>query len=158
MTPPYRTLTGVTAGLILLLDLGTKIWVRSSLPLYSSHPLTSFFSLTHVHNTGAAFGLFPQSNLFFIFSTLAILGGLLFSHRSLTGTSKLCAIALGAVWGGALGNLWDRLARGFVTDFLDVYWSHWHWPAFNVADSAICLGVMGLMLIGLGRPSVSRPL
>ena len=102
--------------------------------------------LTHVQNTGAAFGLFPQSNGVFVGLTLAILGLLLKMHRELAAQGILARLGLALVWGGALGNLGDRLRRGAVTDFLDVYWKGWHWPAFNVADSAITVGVSFLLI------------
>jgi signal peptidase II len=131
---------------ILLLDQASKISVEKFLPLGQTVPLLPFFALTHVQNTGAAFGLFPRSNWIFVGLTLAILGLLLKMHRELAAQGALARLGLALVWGGALGNLADRLRRGAVTDFLDVYWKGWHWPAFNVADSAITVGVSLLLI------------
>ncbi|MBL0058624.1 MAG: signal peptidase II [Elusimicrobia bacterium] len=141
----FRPWGAVLLG-ILLLDQASKILVEKLLPLGQSVTLLPFFALTHVQNTGAAFGLFPQSNGVFVGLTLAILGLLLKMHRELAAQGILARLGLALVWGGALGNLGDRLRRGAVTDFLDVYWKGWHWPAFNVADSAITVGVSFLLI------------
>jgi signal peptidase II len=115
------------------------------------------FKLTYVHNTGAAFSFLSEAGgwqrWFFAGLALAISVIIAVWLARLKKHETLLAVALALVLGGAVGNLIDRLAYGYVIDFLDVYYDTWHWPAFNIADSAITLGVM-LMLaetFGLGR-------
>ena len=123
----------------------------ASLPAYTPvdwiPQLASLFSFTFVKNTGVAFGLFPQlGGLFTILSALVIVGILVF-HRAIAGTDLWVYGGLGLVTGGALGNLIDRLMRGFVVDFIDVnFWPLREWPVFNFADSAIVIGVAVLLL------------
>jgi len=141
----------------LLLDQASKLRVDSSMQLYESIPLLPYFNLTYVHNTGAAFSLLNDAGGWqrWLFAGLAIvmssiIGVWLYrlkSHETLLG------VALAMVLGGAVGNLIDRVAYGYVIDFFDVYYQSWHWPVFNVADSAIDIGV-GLMILdsfGVGR-------
>lgn len=135
-----------TVFLILFLDQTSKIVVEKLLPLGRSVSVFPFFALTHVQNTGAAFGLFAQSNKLFIGLTVVILALLVKMHKELTTQGAWARAGISFVWGGAIGNLVDRLRNGAVTDFLDVYWKAWHWPAFNVADSAITIGVSLLLL------------
>jgi signal peptidase II len=129
-------------------DQATKFWVVDVIPLGQSLPLGALLSLTHVKNTGAAFGFMPNGNGFFVVATFLVLGFLIFSHRRLSAQGRLPRWGLALLWGGALGNLVDRLCLGHVTDFLDVHWRHWHWYTFNVADSAITLAVVFLLLDG----------
>jgi len=101
--------------------------------------------LTHVRNTGTAFGLFADQG--FLLSVVAIVGlvAILLFYRNVSRVSSLGIMALGLVFGGAAGNLTDRLRMGYVTDFIDVrLYGNFHWPAFNVADSAISLGAICL--------------
>jgi signal peptidase II len=138
-------------ALILLLDQSTKIWVRSTLRVGQVIPVigTDFFRLTHVENTGIAFGISAGgSTLLSIFSILAsifIIGILLYSRNKPSEQFPLMMqIALALILGGALGNLVDRLLFGRVTDFLDFDFPDWimsRWPVFNVADSAVTIGV-----------------
>lgn len=116
-----------------------------------------YFNLTYVHNTGAAFSFLSEAGgwqrWFFAVLALVISAVLSVWLARLQKHETLLALALSLVLGGAIGNLIDRLAYGYVIDFLDVYYDTWHWPAFNIADSAITLGVM-LMLaesFGLGK-------
>ena len=118
------------------------------MPLHHSIPIIgNLFNLTYIRNPGAAFGIFTDSHeifrIFFliIFSLLAI-GFILMMLRRLPGGEKVLIIALTFILGGAVGNLIDRAVRGEVIDFLDFYWSGYHWPAFNVADSFITVGVI----------------
>ena len=131
---------------IFFLDQGSKIRVEQFLPLGHSVPVWPFFALTHVQNTGAAFGILAQSNRLFIGLTVVILALLIKMHKELTEQGAWARTGIAFVWGGALGNLVDRIRNGAVTDFLDVYWKAWHWPAFNVADSAITVWVCLLLL------------
>jgi len=137
--------------LILLLDQITKIWVRSSLNLGEWHRVIGeqFFRLTHVENVGVAFGVQAGGATFLIVfnfvASLVLLYILLKSRReNSTKYPKLLQIALALILGGALGNLIDRLLFGHVTDFLDFDFPDFimqRWPVFNVADSAVTIGV-----------------
>jgi signal peptidase II len=131
---------------VLLLDRVTKRAVAQNLTLHDGiQVIPGFFRITHVENTGAAFGLFADSPsewkiaLLVLFSVLAlvIVSALLWkSSRALTSTG----IGLSLILGGALGNLWDRVMHGRVVDFLLFYVGQYQWPAFNIADSAIVIG------------------
>ncbi len=147
-----RRLYFLAALIVLLLDRLTKWLVSDRIQLHESIPvIPGFFRLTHVQNRGAAFGLFADSPsewkvaILVAFSLIALIvvSALLWrnSHAlSMTGT------ALALILGGAVGNLWDRVLAGHVVDFLDFYVGTYHWPAFNVADSAIVIGA--LLLVG----------
>jgi len=135
---------------VLAADQLSKWLVLRFIPLHFSKPLLPFFCLTHVRNTGAAFGVYPQGNIFFIVMTLLILVILMLYHRLLSGSFG-SALGLALVWAGALGNLVDRLFRGSVVDFLDFFVGTWHWYTFNVADSAISIGI-ALLLLDSFRP------
>ncbi|MBM4446610.1 MAG: signal peptidase II [Chloroflexi bacterium] len=137
----------IIAAFVVALDQTSKLWVRSHLELYQTVSITSFLSLTHVRNTGSAFGLF--ANQAFLLTLVAIAGlmTILLFYRYLSRSSILGISALGLVFGGAVGNLIDRLRFGYVTDFVDVrLWRDFHWPAFNVADSAITVGSIVLAI------------
>lgn len=143
--------------LAIVLDQVSKLVVDKSMQLYESIPLVPYFNLTYVHNTGAAFSFLSQAGGWqrWFFAALAVIISVVLSVwlARLQKHETLLALALSLVLGGAIGNLIDRLAYGYVIDFLDVYYNSWHWPAFNIADSAITLGV-ALMLaesIGLGK-------
>lgn len=134
----------LVAGVVAL-DQATKEAVRRTLTLESGRDVCSFFSIVHVQNTGAAFGLFPRSNLFFIGVSVLILALLAKLGRELSAQGPWARAGLPLIWAGAIGNLIDRLRHGAVVDFLDVHWRGWHWPAFNVADSAITVGIAFLV-------------
>lgn len=143
--------------LAVVLDQGSKLVVDSSMQLYQSIPILPFFKITYVHNTGAAFSFLSEAGGWqrWFFAGLALVISVIITVwlSRLQKHETLLAIALSLVLGGAVGNLIDRLAYGYVIDFLDVYYGTWHWPAFNIADSAITLGVV-LMLaesFGLGK-------
>jgi len=131
---------------VLSLDQASKILVEKFLPLGHSIFVLPIFALTHVQNTGAAFGVLAHSNRLFIGLTVIILALLVKMHKDLTAQGAWARVGIAFVWGGALGNMADRLRNGAVTDFLDVFWKTWHWPAFNVADSAITVGVCLLLI------------
>ena len=129
--------------LIVVADQFSKTWIRTNLPEGRSLFETGFLRITHVHNTGAAFGLFPDQSLALIVVALigitAILAYVLVIYRYFPlPDGMLGKLALGLVFGGTLGNLIDRLRFGYVIDFIDFGF----WPAFNVADSAITVGVI----------------
>jgi signal peptidase II len=130
-------LFGMAAVLVFGLDQLTKsLAVHYLLPTGSIH-LGSILRLTYVENRGAAFGVLQNQTLFFVVVGLVVVGGLAMSYRYLPGVSPLLSVCLGLQLGGALGNLVDRLRQGYVVDFVDLTW----WPVFNVADSAIVVGV-----------------
>lgn len=144
-----RTLAIVNL-IILPLDQATKLYVDARFLLHESVPvIPGLFQLTYVRNKGAAFGIFADSAVripFFITITLLALVGILWYLRQLHDRQRLTLFALSLVFAGALGNLIDRIRLGEVIDFLDVYWGRYHWPAFNVADSAITVGVTLLII------------
>lgn len=135
-----------TVGTVVILDQLSKAVVRFYLPLYQSVPVISgFFSLTHIENPGGAFGFLAgyQSSLqrlFFLIGTLAAVGVLIYLYKKIPATYSLLAAGLALIMGGAVGNLLDRIRFGKVTDFLDIFIGHLHWPAFNIADSAVTVG------------------
>ncbi len=138
-------------GIILALDQATKVLVSHTLALHESVPvIESFFHLTYERNTGAAFSLFAQTPTWFrqpfflITTSVAVVALILFLRRT-DGTNRLLVVAIAAVLGGAAGDLVDRMLYGEVTDFLLFHWRGYYWPAFNVADSCITLGVLGLL-------------
>jgi signal peptidase II len=147
---------------IVLLDQATKLLVDRTMSLHDSIPvIDNFFSLTYIRNTGAAFGIFADSHEFFrvtflVAFSLAAIGFILVMLRRLPASEKWLAVALAFILGGAVGNLIDRLIYGEVIDFLDFYWSGYHWPAFNVADSFITIGVL-VMLFRLATTKDADP-
>jgi len=133
------------ALLVIFTDQLSKFWVRSNIPLYQSLPETGFFRLTHLHNTGAIFGLFQGQSL--ILSIITIIGVCfllylaLFMYRQFPLLNTVLGkLSLGLILGGTVGNLIDRLSSGYVTDFIAIG----IWPPFNIADSA---GVVGAILL-----------
>jgi signal peptidase II len=139
---------------VILVDQFTKVLVLGYYQLGDSHPVTNFFNLVRVHNHGAAFSFLASSGGWqrWLFTGIGIGAAVLIVWllRSHPG-QKLFAFALASILGGALGNVIDRLLHGYVVDFLDFYWKNWHFPAFNLADSAITLGAICLILDELLR-------
>ncbi len=139
---------------ILLLDQWTKSLVVQKLPLYQRVELIQgFFNLTHVRNTGGAFGIFGGEkgglgSILFVVVSLIAIGAIVFLFLKIKENEKTLALSFSLILSGAIGNLIDRLRFGEVVDFLDFHLSTYHWPAFNVADSAICIGI-GLMALEL---------
>ena len=150
------------AGLMVVADQLTKLAIRREFELYDSTAIIpNLFSLTRIHNTGAAFGLLDGVDLPFKTALLAVvsvgaLAGLVMFAVSLPEIHRLARVGVALVVGGAAGNLIDRLWLGYVVDFVDVYWRGWHFWAFNVADSAISIGMALIILdqIGVGRHRV----
>ncbi len=132
--------------LVIVLDQWSKTAVENSFMLYERLPVTSFFNLTLAYNKGAAFSFLADAGgwqqFFFIGLAVLVCGYLIYFLRTLS--AGLIALPLGVamIIGGALGNVIDRLLYGHVIDFLDFYIHDWHWPVFNLADSAITLGVI----------------
>lgn len=157
MTPdsmPSSAATGATKGhyllaslAVLVLDQWTKWMVNVHLPEHFPHPvIPGFFNLTHVKNTGVAFGMFADSGREGGAWMLAVLGVLVLGFVALyfwrlPRDHKLLQTALALILGGAVGNLIDRIAAGEVTDFIDLYYGSYHWHTFNIADSAITIGI-----------------
>jgi signal peptidase II len=143
--------------IVIVLDQATKIAVNATMRLYESIPLIPFFNLTYVHNTGAAFSFLSEAGGWqrWFFAGLALVISIFIAIwlARLKKHETLLAISLALILGGAIGNLIDRLAYGYVIDFLDVYYQAWHWPAFNIADSAITIGVALMLLESLGLGS-----
>ena len=139
----------ILAIIILILDFSTKRWVESELIYGEQIFLTNFFNLVLVFNTGAAFSFLSNESGWqrWLFSGVAICAAIVITYLLKKHTSeKLFCISLSFILGGALGNLWDRLALGYVVDFIDIHYSVYHWPAFNVADSAIFIGALCLII------------
>ena len=137
------------AAAIVLADRLTKLWMLEAFAPGERLPVTGFFNLVLVFNKGAAFSFLAgasgwQTPVFAAISSIAAVVITVLILRN-PGNRMLCA-ALGLILGGALGNLWDRLLWGHVVDFLDFHAAGWHWPAFNVADSAISVGA-GLLIL-----------
>jgi signal peptidase II len=153
-----RVLYAAVSVFVVAADQLTKWMVRASLDLHEYRPLVSgLLSLSHVRNRGAAFGIgadaeLPYQALLFAALSLVALAAIVTYALRLPATSQLPQTALALVLGGALGNLIDRLRLGYVTDFIHVYWKHYQWPDFNVADSAISVGVALLLLDMLRSP------
>jgi signal peptidase II len=152
------------AAAVVILDQLTKAMVRPTLALHQSVELIpGFLDLTRVHNTGAAFGMlndidFPLKTLVLSLVALLALAGVAWYASSVPLTDRLARIGVAGVLGGAIGNLIDRARDGYVLDFVDAYYGTWHFWAFNVADAAITIGVIFMILdmLGLGRRSESR--
>lgn len=145
----------VIAFLILLADQVTKVAVRVHfLPGESVGVIDGLFSLTYVRNTGAAWGMFGGQNFLLSILSIVMLVLMVVFQKAVTGGDRRILYCLGLLAGGILGNLVDRLKLGYVTDFLDFYVATHHWPVFNIADSAICVGV-GLYMIFTLRPSAA---
>jgi signal peptidase II len=152
--------------LVALLDQAVKAVVRPRLGLFDSiDVIPGLFSLTRVHNTGAAFGLMNSLDFPFKTAVMALvqttaLVGLAAYAATLAAGQQLTRVGLSFVIGGAIGNLIDRVAAGYVLDFFDFYWRGWHFWAFNIADASITIGValMILDLLGAGRSRVSTTL
>jgi signal peptidase II len=153
-----------TAALVIALDQLTKVVVASRMRLHETIPLLDgFAALTYVRNTGAAFGLLAgravalRVPFFLVISALAVVL-LVWFLRSVPAERRWIIAACGGVAGGAIGNMIDRILLGEVIDFVDLSIGTYHWPAFNVADSAITIGVIVLCLDALRQPSPSRAL
>jgi len=150
------------AAVIVVADQVTKLLIRREFELYDTTAvIPNLFSLTRIHNTGAAFGLLDGVDLPFKTGLLAIVSvaalvGLVMFAVSLPEIHRLARVGVALVVGGAAGNLIDRVWLGYVVDFVDVYWGTWHFWAFNVADSAISVGMALIILdqIGVGRHRV----
>lgn len=138
----------IVAASVAAADLWTKYLVFQRLPQLDSLPISvikGFLRIVHSENRGGVFGLAQGSGFWLVFAICAALFVLWFAHRKDT-RGLWTQIALGLVLAGAVGNVYDRIALGYVRDFIDVFWNRHHWPAFNVADSGICVGASMLAI------------
>lgn len=145
----YLILLAVSA-LVIGIDQATKLYVNKVMDLHSSITVVqNFFNITYMRNKGAAFSFLSNFNYripFFILVSLVAIVVIISVIYKLRPDQKFAAISLSLILSGALGNLIDRVRLGEVIDFLDAHWYEHHWPAFNVADSAICVGVFLLAI------------
>lgn len=159
-----RGLELLTPPSVIVLDQVTKWLIRTRVPLHESVVvIPGFLDITHVRNTGAAFGFlnavdFPGKTIVIALVAVCALVAVAVYSRSIAGELLLPRLGLALIIGGAAGNLVDRLILGSVVDFVDAYWGGFHFWAFNVADSAISVGV-GLMILDMigTRSHASRP-
>jgi signal peptidase II len=149
----------VISAIVVALDLYTKYLIQQSFAYGDHLVITSFFDLVRYHNEGAAFSFLADAGgwqkLFFSAISvvaIAVISYLLYKHRN----EKLFCLGLALILGGAIGNLYDRLTLGYVVDFLFFHYQRFYWPAFNVADSAICVGVGLLLLDSFKKPAHSK--
>jgi signal peptidase II len=147
------------ALLLTLLDQLTKVLILGAFEHGQATPMTSFFNLVRVHNSGAAFSFLADASgwqrWFFTAIGVAATVFIVYLLRAHPGQRLFC-FALACILGGAVGNVIDRLLHGYVVDFLDFHWGGWHFPAFNLADSAITLGAICLILDELLRVRHSK--
>jgi len=138
--------------MVVALDQATKAWIVKTFTLFESREIIpGLFNLTYLTNSGAAFGFLNGQHgiwrqVFFVTTALVALLVMIIALRRLRGQSRAVSWAVALIAGGAAGNLIDRLRQGAVVDFLDFYYHAHHWPAFNLADSAITIGVTILIL------------
>ncbi len=141
-------LSGSIALVVVITDQITKSIIKANIPLYKSIPVVDeFFNITHVKNTGGAFGILSDMNsLFFIIaSSIALLIVIIYLIR-LPENNLWLITSLSLISGGAIGNMIDRVRFGEVIDFIDLFYDRFHWPAFNIADSSITVGVFILLI------------
>ena len=141
------------AALVVFADIETKQWASQGIELYRPQQVTDWLNLTLAHNYGAAFSFLSDAGgwqrwFFMVLASVVTLVLFVWLLRLPRGEWRT-GLALGFIIGGAIGNLIDRIQLGYVVDFIDVHYGGWHWPAFNVADSAITCGVILLLLDAL---------
>ncbi|GGF96000.1 MULTISPECIES: signal peptidase II [Cysteiniphilum] len=138
--------------IVIIIDLGTKYLASQNLTYGQPVEILPFFNLTLLHNYGAAFSFLSNANTTWqviLLSGIALIVAIviLIWLARLPKNKNLTACALALILGGALGNVYDRIIHGYVVDFLDFHINNYHWPAFNIADSAICIGAVILILM-----------
>lgn len=150
-------------GCLVVFDQVSKWVVFRQVKLYSSLVvLPGFFNITHIHNRGAIFGAFsrvgnPYVYLILTLASLLALGLVIYYFVITPAAERGVKISLSLILAGALGNLIDRVFRGYVIDFLDFYAGKWHWPFFNVADSSITIGAALLLVFFIRRKPACSP-
>ncbi len=147
------------SAVVIILDQLTKLWITEEYVLGERTPVFSFFNIVRAHNHGAAFSFLADAGgwqrWFFAGIAIVVSTMLFFWLRKLPRTDRWVAVALALILGGALGNLYDRIVLGYVVDFLDFYWGGSHFPAFNIADSAISVGAVMLGIDIIRNPGGS---
>lgn len=145
--------------LVIALDLGTKALATAMLTYGDPVPVAPMFNLTLLHNTGAAFSFLAQADgwqrWFFVALALVVSVVLVIWLRKLKPQETWTAVAIVLILGGALGNVYDRVVHGYVVDFLHFYWQDWHFPAFNLADTAITIGAAMMIIDTFRAPADS---
>ena len=148
--PPYSWAWLIVSAVVIFADWETKRLVSASLELYRPMEVFSWLNITLAHNYGAAFSFLANAGgwqrWFFVVLAIVVSIVLLVWLIRLPRREWLSGLGLGLILGGAVGNVADRIRLGYVVDFIDVHWAGWHYPAFNVADSAITCGVVLLLL------------
>lgn len=143
------------SGFVILIDQITKTLAENSLQLYVMKPLLPYFNFTLAYNEGAAFSFLSDAGgwqrWFFVLMAFFMVMVLTIWLLRLREDEKLNALGLSLIIGGAIGNVWDRIAHGYVIDFIDFYVGTSHWPAFNLADTAICIGAFLLIFKSFGK-------
>lgn len=142
----------MTSTIVFFIDIASKFWILTKFNLYESINVLPFFSITYVQNIGAAFSIFEGQRWMLAAVALLISGAIVYMLYRNKRQQKLENFSLSLILGGALGNLFDRLYHGFVVDFLDVNFGSWHYPTFNIADCAICIGIGLFILSSYKKP------
>lgn len=157
-TPTLKR-TVLLAVTLLILDQLSKQWIVNHYALFQGFEVTSFFNIVRVHNPGAAFSFLANAGgwqqYFFTILAFVVSGYLLWMMMQAPNDKRLC-LALGLIISGAMGNVIDRIRYGYVVDFLDVHVAGFHWPAFNVADSCICVGAALLIFDELAKMRAAK--
>ena len=139
---------------VIAVDLGTKALASEMLTYGDPVPVVPLFNLTLLHNTGAAFSFLADAagwqRWFFVGLAVVVSGVLVYWLKGLKRHETWTAVAIALILGGAIGNVYDRVVHGYVVDFLHFYWQDWHFPAFNLADTAITIGA-GMMILDIFR-------
>ncbi len=146
--------------LVIVLDQLTKLWASHALDYAAPVAVLPYFNLTLMHNTGAAFSFLSEAGgwqrWFFALVALFVSAVILVWLKRLPSGKVWLSVALALVLGGALGNVWDRITLGYVIDFIDLYYQARHWPAFNLADSAISVGAVMLIIDSFRSENVNK--
>lgn len=142
----------IISTIVFFVDIASKFWILTKFNLYESINVIPFFSITYVQNIGAAFSIFEGQRWMLAAVALLISGAIVYMLYRNKRQQKLENFSLSLILGGALGNLFDRLYHGFVVDFLDVNFGSWHYPTFNIADCAICIGIGLFILSSYKKP------
>jgi signal peptidase II len=144
------------SAIVVALDLYTKYLILGTFSFGDKHTVTSFFDLVRYHNEGAAFGFLNDAGGWqkWFFTALSVIASIVITYLiKKYSKQKLFCLGLALVLGGAIGNLYDRITLGYVVDFLNFHINNYYWPAFNVADSAICVGVALLLWDSFKKPA-----
>ncbi|MCX8640624.1 signal peptidase II [Gilliamella sp. B3172] len=144
------------AIVVFIIDIASKFYILDRFELFETVNLLPFFSITYVRNIGAAFSIFEGQRVMLAAIALVISAVIVYMLYRNNRSQKLENLSLSMILGGALGNLFDRLYHGFVVDFLDVNFGNWHYPTFNIADCAICVGI-GLFIISSYKKPKKKP-